>query len=258
MNRVFSIILSLGSELLPYFKPSKRKGFISFILIIASNSIPAIGVIFLQWNPYIILFIYWGESLIIGIFNLLKMFISGIIENGRFSGAELAETAGLSIFFTFHYGIFMLVHGVFIFLFMILSLSMDVNEGGRAFDPFSAISFLFPGSLTSIELLESEYSAVAALFISHLISFYLYFIKTGEYNHTKASTYMMRPYKRILIMHMTIISGAFTLFISGFKSAVFIIIWIGLKILFDLKIQIREIQNYGFKDIPGNDLKSVN
>ena len=58
---------------------------------------------------------------------------------------------------------------------------------------------------------------------------------------------MMRPYKRIVIMHMTIIFGAFALFISGFKSAVFIIIWIGLKIFFDLKIHVSDIKNYGFK-----------
>ena len=77
MNRLISIILSLIDELIPYFRPSNRKGFVSLIFIIAANSIPIIGVIFLKWNPFMILFIYWGESLIIGFFNLLKMFISG-------------------------------------------------------------------------------------------------------------------------------------------------------------------------------------
>lgn len=242
MNRFFSIILSLGSELLFYFRPSNRKGFISFIFIIGANSIPVIGVIFLNWNPYMILFIYWGESIIIGIFNLLKMFISGSIQNGHFSPSGFAGAAGLCVFFTVHYGMFMFVHGIFLVVFMMLSISMSIGGGGGDIDPFSFVSSIYPVGMTKAEFLESEFSAVIALFLSHLIAFYLYFIKPGEYNHTTAEVYMMRPYKKIVIMHLTIIFGAFALFISGFKSAVFIIIWIGLKILFDLKIHIGELK----------------
>lgn len=231
----------MGSELLPYFRPSNRKGFISLIFITGANSIPVIGVIFLNWNPYMILFIYWGESIIIGIFNSLKMLISGAIENGRFSPSGFAGAAGLCAFFTVHYGMFMFVHGVFLVVFMMLSLSMSTGGGGGDIDPFSFVNYIYPGNMTAVEFLESEFSAVIALFLSHLIAFYLYFIKPGEYNHTTADVYMMRPYKRIIIMHLTIIFGAFALFISGFKSAVFIIIWIGLKILFDLKIHVSEI-----------------
>lgn len=244
MNKFISIILSLADELIFHFRPSNRKGFISVIFIIAANSLPVYGVIFFKWNPYMILLIYWGESLIIGIFNILKMLISGVIENGRFSPSGSAEAAGLSLFFTFHYGMFMFVHGIFIIVFMFMSLTQSITTSGINNSP--EISFilegLFPEINTVTDFLESEYAAVAALFISHLVSFYLYFIKTGEYNYTQASTYMMRPYKRIIIMHMTIIFGAFALFISGFKSAVFIIIWIGLKILSDLKIHITEVK----------------
>lgn len=244
MNRFFSIILSLADELLPYFRPANRKGFITVILILSANSIPAIGVIYLKWNPYMILLIYWGESLIIGLFNILKMIISGAIQDHKFSPSGFAAGAGLSAFFTVHYGMFMFVHGIFIVFFMFMTFSSDSSGSGTLNDPFSAISLLFPKNMTTIELLESEFSAIAALFISHLVSFYIYFLKTGEYNNTTADFYMMRPYKRIIIMHLTIIFGAFALFLSGFKSAVFIVIWIGLKIVSDLKIHISEIKNY--------------
>jgi len=253
MSRLLSIILSLTDELIPYFRPSNRKGFVSLIFITAANSIPVIGVIFLKWNPFMILFIYWGESLIIGFFNLLKMFISGMIKNHKFFRSRFRETAGLCAFFTVHYGMFMLVHGIFIFVFMLLSVSMDMKKSGGNFNPFTAAGFLFPGRMSAIDLLESEFTAVMALFISHAVSFYIYFIRTGEYNFTEAGTYMMRPYKRIVIMHMTIIFGAFALFISGFKSALFIIVWIGLKIFFDLKIHVSEIRNYGFTGMPVKD-----
>jgi len=241
MNRFFSIILSFADELLPYLKPANRKGFITVILILTANSIPVIGVIYFKWNPYMILLIYWGESLIIGLFNILKMLISGAIQDHKFSPSGFAAGAGLSAFFTVHYGMFMFVHGIFIVFFMFMTFS---SVSGGLNDPFSAISLLFPENMTTIELLESEFSAIAALFISHLVSFYLYFLKTGEYNSTTADFYMMRPYKRIIIMHLTIIFGAFALFISGFKSAVFIIVWIGIKIVSDLKIHISEVKNY--------------
>jgi len=254
MNRLLSIILSLADELIPFFRPSNRKGFVSLIFVITANSIPIIGVVFLKWNPFMILFIYWGESLIIGFFNLLKMFISGIIENHKVRLSEFRETAGLCVFFIFHYGIFMLVHGIFIFAFMVLSLTMESKRGGRPFDAYTFLSLFLPGRMSLAELFESEYSAITALFISHAVSFFMYFIKTGEYNYTRADTYMMRPYRRIFIMHMTIIFGAFALWFSGFRSAVFIIVWIGVKILFDLKIHVSEMKNYGFGDIPGSSV----
>lgn len=119
-----------------------------------------------------------------------------------------------------------------------LSLSINIKGSAGDFDPFSAIPFLFH---REGHALNSELSAVLALFVSHLISFYMYFIRNGEYNHTNALDYMMKPYKRIIVMHMTIIFGAFALFASGFKSAVFIIIWIGLKVIFDVKMHFREL-----------------
>jgi len=191
-----------------------------------------------------ILLIYWGESLIIGIFNIFKMIISGTIQDHKFSPAGFAEGAGLSLFFTFHYGMFMFVHGAFILLFLVISSSAGPVDPGALNNPFAAINLLFPWDMSPLEFIESEFSAITALFISHLVSFYLYFLKTGEYNYTEADNYMIKPYKRIIVMHLTIIFGAFALFITGFKSVVFIIIWIGLKILADLKMQISEFKNY--------------
>lgn len=245
MNRLLSLILSLLGNLLPYIRLTDKKNILSIILIIAANSIPIIGVTFLKWNPFFILLIYWGESLIIGLFNILKMLISGSIENGKFSWPGFTGATGLSAFFIVHYGMFMLVHGIFIFVFMMLSFSMNIKNSGGHLDPFSAIPVLFhrEGSI-----LRSELSAVLALFISHLVTFYIYFIRTGEYNYKKAGDYMMQPYKRIIIMHLTIIFGAIALFLTGFKSVVFIIVWIGMKVFFDLKMHFRDI-GFMFPDL---------
>jgi len=241
---MLSMILSLTGSLFPYIRISDRKSFLSVILIVTANSIPVIGVIFLKWNPFFILFIYWGESLIIGFFNILKMLISGAIDDGKFSLPGFIGASGISAFFTVHYGMFMFVHGIFLLVFMIFFSPVNIKNSGGNFDPFSTIPVLFH---REGNVLKSELSAVIALFISHLISFYMHFIKTGEFNHTKSGDYMMRPYKRIIVMHLTIIFGAMALFATGFKSAIFIIVWIGLKIFFDLKMHFREV-NIKFTD----------
>jgi hypothetical protein len=238
MNRILSLLLSLAGNLIPYIRISDRKIIPGLILIITANSIPVIGVIFLKWNPYFILFIYWGESLIIGFFNILRMLISGSIDKGRFTPAGLAGATGLSVFFTVHYGLFMFVHGLFLFFFMVLSLSINIQNSESGLVPYSAIDQMFD---REGNIFQTELSAVIALFISHLASFYIYFVRTGDYNHTEPMDYMMRPYKRIIIMHLTIIFGALALYATGFKSAVFIIIWIGLKVFFDLKMHFREM-----------------
>jgi hypothetical protein len=97
MNRILSILLSVADELIPYFRPSNRKGFVSALLIIGANSIPVFGVIYAGWNPFMLLFIYWGESLIVGFFNLLRMLISGTIQDRKFSPSGFAGGVGLSL-----------------------------------------------------------------------------------------------------------------------------------------------------------------
>ncbi|MFA6549262.1 MAG: DUF6498-containing protein, partial [Candidatus Margulisiibacteriota bacterium] len=53
---------------------------LSSLALIIANAVPIFGVIFLGWETIDILFIYWFESLIIGIFNVLKMLLTNIFE----------------------------------------------------------------------------------------------------------------------------------------------------------------------------------
>ncbi|HOP63991.1 MAG TPA: DUF6498-containing protein [Spirochaetota bacterium] len=243
MNRIVSILLSFFDDIIPLMFPSKGRGFVTLYLMIAANITPLIGIIMLGWNPFIILFIYWFESAIIGVFNIIKMLISGAVQNRGFSSGGFSLAVFLSVFFTFHYGIFMLVHGIFLIFFY--SMFTDISLLDQIFSEsgFGVLSGLFlPDSPSAAGILESELFPVIALFIYHLISFMQHFVLTGEYDSNGAEDYMMRPYKRIIIMQLTIIFGAFALFMTGFKSIVFIIIWIGLKILGDMKLTAGEIR----------------
>ena len=64
---------------------------------------------------------YWAENVVIGCYTVLRM-----LESGR--GAA-GEKIGKSLFFCFHYGMFCLVHGVFV---MTLFLSPEQHVAHRA------------------------------------------------------------------------------------------------------------------------------
>ncbi|HPS58556.1 MAG TPA: DUF6498-containing protein [Spirochaetota bacterium] len=242
MKRLLEIIFVFFRDLVPFIRPSNRKGFTSLILLVAANSLPVIGVIFFNWHPIVLLIIYWAESAIIGIFNLVMMFISGIIEKDVFSPSGAGLAAIFCPFFLFHYGIFMLVHGVFIaVMYMIVSTGSLSGSGESEFELITVIKLLSPQEWTLRGFFKSEFSAVVALFINHLISFYMNFIRIKEYNYTTPPDYMLRPYKRIVVMHITILLGFFTIFISGLRGAGVVIIWVALKVLADLKMNMGDM-----------------
>jgi len=246
MNRLVSILLSFFDDIIPLLIPSKTGGFITIILMIAANITPLIGIILYGWNPFIILFIYWFESAVIGFFNILKMLTSGAVQEKKFSPGDFTIACFLSAFFTVHYGMFMFVHGIFLTVFYFMFT--DISLLDSVFNDFN-FSFIFGGFLpedfTVLAFIESELFPMASLLVYHIIYFFAGFIFTGEFDENRAQDYMMRPYKRIVIMQLTIILGAFALFLSGFKSTAFIVIWIIMKILGDLKITAAE---FGFKN----------
>ena len=97
---------------------------------------------------------------------------------------------GLVPFFILHYGIFWVVHGVFV---LTLPLFAGVTTGGRHRTRTEPLAILF---------------AVAVLFISHAVSYRLNFIGSGEYRRVSPATQMFAPYGRLVILHVTIIFGA--------------------------------------------------
>src|SRR6185503_5564408 len=71
--------------------------------LVIANMVPLLGVLALDWDLYGVMVLYWAENSIIGLYNVLKML--------RVGGAKAAP---LAAFFCVHYGIFMLVHFVFV------------------------------------------------------------------------------------------------------------------------------------------------
>lgn len=81
--------------------------------------------------------------------------------------------------------------------------------------------------------------AVAAIFISHLYSYFVNFIGRGEYQQTSAAQLMHRPYGRIIIMHLTILLGAGLIVYLDSPIAMLLVLIIA-KSLIDLRLHRRE------------------
>jgi len=71
---------------------------------------PVFGVIFMDWDAFLVVFLFWTENVIIGFFNILKMAVAPPDATGKWG-----PKYKIIPFFCVHYGMFALVHGFIIF-----------------------------------------------------------------------------------------------------------------------------------------------
>jgi hypothetical protein len=146
----------------------------------------------------------------------------------------LTAKAALAPFFIVHYGIFWLVHGVFVFtlpLFFgggfLTNVTPLLDESGSPFD-------------VSVVQIGPDLSAVAwgavGLAISHVSSFLINFVGRGEYRRVSAARQM---YGRLVILHLTILFGAFVSLAIGSPIGA-IVVLVLLKTGLDLRLHLRE------------------
>ena len=193
------------------------------IALIVANLVPLIGVLFFGWSVWNILIVYWLENGIVGAFNVLKMATAtgvpepqGTTVNRQARGNSKAS---LIPFFVIHYGIFWVVHGIFVFTLPFLFTGAPGSESG-----------VDPGAILL---------AGIALAISHGVSYWWNFLHGAEYRRVSAAQLMFAPYGRLLVLHMTIILGAVAIGTTGAQSAA-VAILVAIKIAIDLALHLAE------------------
>ncbi len=187
----------------------KTSSQISLIALMVANSVPLWGVLFYGWDLFQILCIYWLESAIVGFYNIFKMIIVDKLLSIIFVP-----------FFIVHYGGFMTVHLILLF-------------GFFAPPGFESQGSFFPSREIILPLLYTSSLPFISLFISHGISFFYNFLGKQEYKHAKSGTQMEAPYKRIMIMHITILFGGWLVLL--FQNKVYaLLILIALKTATDI------------------------
>jgi len=202
---------------------NSNKQTVSIVSLTAANLVPLFGAVFLGWNALYIVLLYWAENVIIGFYNILKM----AFWKPKQSAGHLTKLFFIP-FFTFHYGMFTFVHGVFV---MALFSGAFTNHGGFSNGPSFAL-------LCSV-LSGDRIFALAALFISHGISFVSNYFVGGEYKRTSIEKLMKAPYGRIVVLHIAIILGGFITQALGQPVGVLVILII-MKIALDIKLHLMQ------------------
>jgi hypothetical protein len=218
---------------------------IAVALLVLTNMIPLGGVLWLGWSLMLILALYWAENGVVGVINIMKILTAqGATPspsaarwsvNGR-PAASLTRL-GTAGFFTIHYGLFWVVHGIFVFTFI---PAMTGLAGFGGFGP----GFVFitgPVGQPSLPGVDASVFAfgVVGLAISHGVSFWLNYLGRGEYRTLSPADVMIQPYGRLVIMHLTIILGAFVSIFLGTPLGSLIVLVV-LKTGLDLAFHLRQ------------------
>jgi hypothetical protein len=206
------------------------------LYLIAINLIPIWGVWFMGWNAHLIFVIYCLESIIAGIYTILKLWISVFFKNR--SPIQQSKTSNkikvltalfLSLFFCFHFGLF-----IFVQLSIFFGIIGKINGV-----PISIKSLMF-NFFEIIPLYAQLF--LLSYFISYGISFLKNFIADGAYKTKDTSAIMISPYKRIFVQQFLVIFGAVVLLLD--KSGKFIIFIFALvKIWFDVFVDYQQLLN---------------
>ena len=200
------------------------------VALVLANAVPLAGVLWFGWNVWTILIVYWLENGIVGVYNVLKMLkaeappgpdAGSMRLNGR--PVDTGSSRALVTFFVIHYGMFWLVHGIFV-----LTLPLFGMMAGEGADDLVA-------GVSPVTILV----ALVALTISHGVSFSINFLRAGEYRRVSAAGQMFAPYGRLVVLHVTTILGGMAIAVTGAPEAAVAILVI-LKTVLDVGFHLAE------------------
>lgn len=186
--------------------------------------IPLVGILFLDWDWRQVLILYWLENIAIGIATIIRIAsapsdtqIADRVgpPGGRFemNGRQINITgpvgrAALAGFFAFHYGIFTLIHGIFVFSLASGAFSFGDQAGST------------PGSLPPLTTLILIWLGMT---LAQLGSIWRD-RQTSAAANPSLTAMFTSPYKRIIALHFAIVFGASIITILDLPPATAIIL----------------------------------
>lgn len=155
-------------------------------LLVITNLIIIIFATVQHWNFLTLMWIYWTQSVIIGLVNFVRMLLlkdfstKGMIFGGKPVEKTTSSKIAMAFFFLFHYGGFQAMYVFFIF---------DAHDVfGKQFDPPELLPILIGAGF---------------FLINHVYSFIRHFYELSR--KQKLGDVMGIPYIRIVPMHIVII-----------------------------------------------------
>ena len=192
----------------------------SWMALVAANVAPVFGVLFAGWGVFPLVFLYWVENVVIGLFTVAKMLSARPGDPGR------RGRGAITALFVFHYGAFLFGHGVFLMV-VFAAQKPDGMEGRAAFEN------LF-GQITNVSLL----LAAVPLLASHAWSFVTNYLR-AERHDAQLKQLAMSPYGRTILLHLFIIGSAWLVMKLGSPLPV-LLLFVAMKTTVDLLVHLYE------------------
>jgi len=200
----------------------------SVLVLVAANLVPLLGVLGSHWTVFQVVLLYWCENVCVGVFNVLRMLFA--------SPQDVASDAAKLFFVPFfmvHYGMFTMVHGIFVLVLF--------GPAGHASPSPAGFVAAVRGAGVGFGLL--------AIVLSHGFSFAHNYLASGEFRRATLPQLMIQPYARVMVLHVTILLGGFAAKAMG-APVVALVFLIALKTLIDLRAHLAERTKLGTLSAP--------
>lgn len=203
----------------------------SVFVLLAANSVPLMALLSGRWGAGDVLIAYWLENVAIGLWTAVRIatasvdgsvvdrapdgrprldwstVVASVAQQSRDPRTartiSLVARVGFLAFFLLHYGLFTLVHGIFTF-----------SLAGKAGTTGSVGGYLL---------------MLLVMVLSHGLSTAIYWFGRGERHSTGPQRAMAGVYPRVLVMHLSVIGGAWL--VAGGGAANLSLLWPGLATL---------------------------
>jgi hypothetical protein len=166
--------------------------------LVVANAVPLVGVVGFGWDLHSLLVVYWLESGVVGAETVAKIIRAEGRDNAdglpsiQFDGRPIDSFVGranwpIAAFFLVHYGLFWVVHGVFVLVFPVVFPGLD------------------PASPAVVAV------AAVGLAAYHVVSYRANYIAGREYERSGPLTLTFEPYRRVFVLHLTIVVVGFAI-----------------------------------------------
>jgi hypothetical protein len=211
-----------------------------------------------RWSVATLLVLYWVENGIVGILNVPKILLAegsgGLGAIGTVPRAPTpmgaAGRVSIALFFLVHYGLFWVVHGIFVWTLPMFAAARQAAgtppglsapfppDSQFGAGPFDGVGAFAPAIGTGVDGSAVLWGAIG-LAISHGISFFVNYLGRGEYRKVSPTEQATRPYSRLVLLHLAIIAGGFVSLLLGSPLGS-IVVLVLLKTALDVALHRRE------------------
>lgn len=228
---------------------SKLARYLPVAILLISNLIPLVGVTFWGWNTFVLLMLYWAETVIIAFWTLMRILVAGDFARNFFG--ELLGRLFFFAFFLVHSSGFMLGHFIFLWAFYSGRAGQSTQLSENFFHTIS-VDFW-----QNIVLANGLLLPLIVSFIGRGVAFVIEMAKIPLWQRlvdqessdgAAAGPLVGGLYGRIIIMHLVILAGA--ALAQKYGALAPLVLLIAAKTIVDLWLFIRI-------DLKGRDAPSA-